>query len=186
MADSQQTDITALVEQLIGEILDPLTRGFSTEGSEWAEWALRTSILPFRLRFAADEAEPERERRLDIVRRDWLRQIDDRDLEERWRFLRVKYYYARLLPLSYRAQELAAARADSGQVDHDHAAEVAEIRSRVNELAAEVDEHAPDLAGDLKWAISETVVDCAFTAGADVMSLRLARRTGIGHPDASE
>lgn len=174
MAQVKSSELKPLIDQVITALMDELTDGFTAEQVEWVLQVMRSTILPYQLRHAADDTDEGKRTRVQLVIRDLKQALAGQPPHQRWRAIQQTYYTARLLPLSEGAFDLALKRLHTGKTTDETRARVAFLRAALSRLTERMEQKAPRAAQALASVISETSVDLAYAAGeVDVMSLRV-------------
>lgn len=176
MAQNKDSQLKPLIDEVITALMDELTDGLTAEQVEWSLSVMRSTILPYELRFAADDTDEGKAARTQLIIGDLKQELAGHSARERYRTIQRRFYISRLLPLSDEAFDLALRRMNGEATGAQMSGEVQALRDRLNKLIARMKEKAPQVHEALAGVISETSVDLAYAAGeVDVMSLRVGR-----------
>jgi len=176
MAHDRDSELKPLIDQVMTALMDELTDGLTAEQVEWTLSVMRSTILPYELRFAADDTDEGKRARTQLIIGDLKEELSGHSSRERYRTIQRMYYASRLLPLSDEAFDLALRRLNTGEVEAGARREAKALRERLSKLTERMEEKAPQVHEALAGVISETTIDLAYAAGeVDVMSLRVGR-----------
>jgi hypothetical protein len=174
MAEQNLTSIEPLVEEVLQQIYPTLTEGLPPKQALSALDAYRSTILPYRLSFASNEEESERQKRAAIEIEDIVGGLQNLTPIEKWVAVRQSLYVTKLLPLSYAAFDVAQQYVHQARPKEELRQEAQDIDARLGALIEEMREHDPEMLESLEELISETVMDCSYVINdLDIVSLRL-------------
>jgi len=167
-------ELSPLIDEVTAALKSELADGFPAQQADWAMSAMRDTILPHRLRLAADDTDAGKAAQTRLVLGDLQEVLSGKSPRERWQTIVRLYYTARLLPLSDRAFALALRRLEAGEATAALRADAAALQGALLSLVEGMRARAPQVHEALVNVISEASVDCSYVAGNGcAMSLRL-------------
>ena len=168
--------LNQLVETVLSHISATLAQGLAPDQRQWAVEVFRTTILPYRLRFAWQESPEQRLQRAEVVSRSLISKLAALTPSRKLEWVRLSYYGTLLNPLSDAAFQLAERVFLDPSLREQLKPEAASRLHQLKQLVADMSEHEPAVLDSLREEVSETTMDCVFVLEeGKVISLRLGR-----------
>jgi hypothetical protein len=176
MNETEQARLNTAIKQVMKNISASLVAGLEAQETAWILRAYERTVLPFRMRPAAQEPDLALRQRISAVSRSINGSVGRLPPAEKMRVAKQQYYAALLAPISSLASDLARAQAKRETVD-------GEIQRKAGQVMAHLDAYVNKIEGEPAWLregiqteLSEALLDCRYAAEAGyVMSLRLHR-----------